>query len=308
MQRSRFHTVCGVHAQAALLAAAVVTAPSVMAKGPLETIFSAENALYGAGYDIGRADGWIDQRLRGAIRKYQSEQDELTVSGNLDPGTLKALGVHSSTDQVISQNAVANRSQALAALNLQKAHRPAPAPKPVDVARPEPAPEPEPEVAAAAAEPAAVPVGEPAQPAAKVPEPEVVSMASGPAPDSQPEAEAAPEVAAEIADKEKPSSPEKQPDIETISKKPEVNPDRESAVREVAAVEAEPVPRQTGKTPAPSGAPDTSQGDSEVVASLPAEPTAAGPATPARAAEAPRTQSSGGFFSSLFDFLFGWLV
>ncbi|MGB1950676.1 MAG: peptidoglycan-binding protein, partial [Marinobacter sp.] len=145
MQRSRFYRIRRMNIPAALVCAAAYWTPAAIASGPLETIFSAENALYGAGYDIGRADGWIDDTLRRAIRQYQTDTGELTVSGNLDAPTLDALGIRARSPRVIAGNVVSRQDQALAALNLQSPESSRPAARPV--ARSEPAPERAPEPA-----------------------------------------------------------------------------------------------------------------------------------------------------------------
>lgn len=298
MQRARFHAVLGMQAQATVVAAAVLWAPTALANPSLDTIFSAENALYGAGYDIGRADGWIDQRLRNAIRTYQSDSDELRVSGNLDPETLRALGVSAGANQTVSQNAVGNRSQALKALNLEPARSPEPAPRPqpVEVATPEPAPAPT---------QASTQVNTPAP--AVVPESETTVVAvAEPAP--SPEPKPMPEVVAEPDQKKDKVIPEKQVDKDAISNSPDVNTDVETGGPEIAVAEPEPTATpQPEVTPESSVAQEAHTGESDLAASLPTEPTAAGPAKD-EPKDAPRTQSGGGFFSSLFDFLFGWLV
>jgi len=231
-----------IPAAVALLAVAL-WAPTAMAAPHLKTIFSAENALYGSGYDIGQADGWIDSQLREAVRQYQSDRDHLRTTGNLDADTLRSLGVHSGPQTSISQNVVASRRQALAQLGLQAPQQRVVKQPPV---RPEPVVE-EPVVAVEETE--------------AEPEPVIV-------------------VAQEIQQEQKP-----EPDIEESQELAENQED--------IAV--------TSKTPEESE-PKMSEPESL----LPTEPTAAGPSGPV--ARETRPRSGGGFFSSLFDFLFGWLV
>lgn len=300
MQRARFHAVLGMQAQATVVAAAVLWAPTALANPSLDTIFSAENALYGAGYDIGRADGWIDQRLRNAIRTYQSDSDELRVSGNLDPETLRALGVSAGANQTVSQNAVGNRSQALKALNLEPARSPEPAPRPqpVEVAAPEPTqPSTQPSTQVNTPAPALVPESETT----------VVAVAE-PAPSPEPKPMPEPELVAEPEQKKDKVISGKQVDKDDISNSPDVSTDVETGGPELAVAAPEPTATpQAVVTPESSVAQEAPTGESDLAASLPTEPTAAGPAKD-EPKDAPRTQSGGGFFSSLFDFLFGWLV
>ncbi len=149
MSHSRFTRTPGL---AAIAVSASLSAATAQA-GPVEIIYSAENALYGAGYDIGKADGWMDDTLRSAIRRYQSRTDELKATGNLDPQTLSALGIAHGDTGTISDNAVPNRNAAMAALELgeqrfgsgSSTSRPvAAAPKPEVRPQPEPEPEAEP--------------------------------------------------------------------------------------------------------------------------------------------------------------------
>ncbi len=116
MSHSRFARAPGFAALAVSVSFCAVAAQA----GPVETIYSAENALYGAGYDIGKADGWMDNTLRSAIRQYQSGHDELQATGNLDPQTLSALGITLGSNSTVSGNDVADRTAAMAALGLSE--------------------------------------------------------------------------------------------------------------------------------------------------------------------------------------------
>jgi len=89
MSQSCFTRASGITAAAVLASFCAVAAQA----GPAETIYSAENALYGAGYEIGKADGWMDNTLRSAIRQYQSSSDELQATGNLDPQHYQRWGL-----------------------------------------------------------------------------------------------------------------------------------------------------------------------------------------------------------------------
>lgn len=318
MQRSRFYRIRRMHIPAALVCAAAYWTPAAMASGPLETIFSAENALYGAGYDIGRADGWIDDTLRRAIRQYQADTGELTVSGNLDAPTLDALGIRARSPGVITGNAVSRQDQALAALNLQSPESSRPAARPV--ARSEPAPERAPEPAPQSTP---EPAPEPIVTAKPTPAPQVAT-----APRAEPALEAVPAekpVIAETDIRKKEKKTEEQSVVISISTEPEVadaevpesveikNVETESAETESTEAENTETEPATTERVAASSAPSTDEStteETELVAGLPAEPTAADPAPVKTHTEQqqPRVESGGGFFSSLFDFLFGWLV
>ncbi|AHI27908.1 peptidoglycan-binding domain-containing protein [Marinobacter similis] len=99
----------------------------------VNVIFAAENALYGAGYNVGRADGWMDKALQQAVRDYQARNGALKVSGSLDAETLSALGVSHGSGRAVSGNVVASKTDALAALGISETrtklrprHRPNP--------------------------------------------------------------------------------------------------------------------------------------------------------------------------------------
>lgn len=305
MSHSRFTRTPGL---AAIAVSASLSAATAQA-GPVEIIYSAENALYGAGYDIGKADGWMDDTLRSAIRRYQSRTDELKATGNLDPQTLSALGIAHGGVGTISDNAVPNRNAAMAALGLgeQRFGSGSSTSRPVAAAlkpevRPQSDPDPEPEAEPALPE---EPETKPTTDVAAISEQEPRQESSAPV-ESEP-APAPRETAASTLD-EPTKAPTREPAAEP---EPQPEPQRETTL---AAEPEDEAAVEVATAEEPSGA------DSE----LPDEPTAAGPpeasepaevAEPSVAAEPsadsdpePTTQSSGGFFSSLFDFLFGWLI
>lgn len=247
----------------AVLAATIAASFCAVAQaGPVETIYSAENALYGAGYEIGKADGWMDNTLRSAIRKYQSSTGELQATGNLDAKTLSALGVTPDGNGAINGNTVPDRKVAMAALGLEEKRFSADTASRTIAAAPQPEVQPE---------PAAKPESEPEiEPDVEIAEPEIT-----PEPVAEPEPQPEPKP---VAEKELAATPEAEAPVE------------------VSSVEEAP----------------------EADFKLPEEPTAAGipevsePAVVKEASASSRTepapQSSGGLFSSLFDFLFGWLI
>lgn len=282
MSQSRFTRAPGITAAAVLASFCAVSAQA----DPVQTIFAAENALYGAGHEIGKADGWMDDTLRSAIWQYQSSNDELPATGNLDPQTLSALGISAEGNSTVSDNAVPNRKAAMAALGLSDevfgegstnrpiAAAPDPEPKPQSEPKAQPEPKPEPEVAIqeeAETEPVAPTPAEPEVVSTEEPtaEPELSAQIPDPVPEFVPEAEAGPEPEPVVTEAEK-----------------------ETTV-EVSTVEA-----------------STVEEPSEAEFQLPDEPTAAGNPEVSETSDVPEpaAQSSGGFFSSLFDFLFGWLI
>ncbi|MCR8915695.1 hypothetical protein FDP08_01940 [Marinobacter panjinensis] len=287
MSQSRFTRAPGITAAAVLASLYAVSAQA----GPAQTIYAAENALYGAGHEIGKADGWMDNTLRSAIRHYQSGNDELQATGNLDPQTLSALGVAPEDNSTISDNAAPDRQAAMAAIGLSEerfgsgsaSRRMAAAPEP----EPKPEPEPEPErVAQPDPEPEVQP--EPEVVVQEKPEPEPV--ASAPAepevvPAREPTAE--PELAAQTTEPVAESIPEPEPELTVAEPETKTEPEKETLV-EVSTVEESP----------------------EADFQLPDEPTAAGNPEVSETSDVsePPAQSSGGFFSSVFDFLFGWLI
>jgi len=299
MKRSPLQGRCKTTAQGMALFSSIAICGGAQANSPVHIVFAAENALYGSGYDIGTADGWIDDKLRTAIRQYQSDRPELSASGNLDSATLKSLGVAAAPSLTIQSNSVASRSAARDQLGLA-AKVPSPArsvaaiaPKP----KPEPAPEvqePEPETV----EPEVVDTTEPRENQVAAVEPAVQSV---PAEDS------------ELG----PNENLKEQRVTDLSSS--VSESGQTPVTEDQEL-AEVVEVVTGD-------------NEELIAQLPTEPTAAGPDEPlvveeepepvivdapvANASEPvakqeakaePRPQSSGGFFSWLFDFFFGWIA
>ena len=78
---------------AAGLVTGLISGTAVAQQTPDNVVLAAENALYGAGYDVGKADGQMDNQLRTAIKSFQNEQSGLNASGELDDETLTALGV-----------------------------------------------------------------------------------------------------------------------------------------------------------------------------------------------------------------------
>ncbi|MFE8069452.1 peptidoglycan-binding domain-containing protein [Marinobacteraceae bacterium S3BR75-40.1] len=78
---------------AAGLVTGVLSGAALAQQTPNNTVLAAENALYGAGYDIGTADGQMDSQLRAAVKSFQSKQSGLSATGELDDDTLYALGV-----------------------------------------------------------------------------------------------------------------------------------------------------------------------------------------------------------------------
>lgn len=274
--------------------------------GPEQTIFSAENALYGAGYEIGKADGWMDNTLRSAIRQYQSGHDELEATGDLDPKTLSALGIAAGENVSVSGNTVADRNAAMAAVGLKEKRRDSSSATRTVAVAPEPVPEPE-----ALPEPAAEP--EPAQQQVQEEntqdEPEAgfaATLASASDQNSQPE----PEIT-EITEPAH-NSPAEEP-AEQPTPKPEVTASSEQAAPPESAevtpqpAEAEPAPEDIATVEVEN---ETENTPVEVAAvEQPAEPPQVARSSSDNATET-RTvhESSGGFFSSIFDFLFGWLI
>ncbi len=87
-----------------------------------KTIYGAENALYGRGYDVGVADGWMDDRLRTAITEFQSKNKHLKSTGNLDTATLDALEVAHNGEDVVD-NRVSSQKAAASSLGLSLSSR-----------------------------------------------------------------------------------------------------------------------------------------------------------------------------------------
>ena len=275
----------------------------------VNVIFAAENALYGAGYDIGRADGWMDKALQQAVRKYQARNGALKISGVLDAETLSALGVSNSSGRAVSGNVVASKTAALAALGISETQL-KPEAKPRRRLQPKPAFSVK-EI-----------VSEPSPPAVAVqrPKPQVQTQ-------SQP------------STKIEPAAPEATPKVATQTSLP---PPAKVIKKSAPAPKAEPAPQSVDK-PVPSNnvatvkspAPQTSEPTSaETVAwmkQLPNEATASEkpedtiedePVAESPKTEAPETttteaaqkeqpaksENERNIFGSLFHFLFGWMV
>ena len=79
MKRSPLQGRRKTAAQSLAVVSSIAICGWAQAASPTHTVFAAENALYGSGYDIGTADGWIDTKLRTAIRQYQSDRPELSA-------------------------------------------------------------------------------------------------------------------------------------------------------------------------------------------------------------------------------------
>lgn len=97
-------------------------------------IFAAQNALYGAGFDIGKADGNMGPALQAAVKKFQESQSGLKATGDLDTATLAALGVSEGSDEMSTAAPVAAAPTAAAAPKpvAEKAAQPAAQPKPAE--------------------------------------------------------------------------------------------------------------------------------------------------------------------------------
>ena len=306
MSHSRFTRMPG------FLAALTVSFCAVAQADPADTIFAAENALYGAGYDIGKADGWMDNTLRSAIRKYQSGHDGLQATGDLDPQTLSALGIAVKDGDPVTGNTAQNREGAMADAGIDK-ERFGSANEEQPVAA---APEPEVQTEPALVSTESPPLEEEAVPVPDAilatddnpviqPEP-TIAQASTPAPQTVEEPESEP-VAVAVA--EEPSATEKP---QTTVERPIV--EEPSTVEELSTVDAEP----SIALNVPSEA--TEETSTDVDYQLPQETTTSGNPEISESLQATSsssdntsepttvTKSSGGFFSSLFDFLFGWLI
>ena len=282
------------------LAALTVSFCAVAQADPADTIFAAENALYGAGYDIGKADGWMDDTLRSAIRKYQSGREGLQATGDLDPQTLSALGIAVKDGDAVTGNSARSREGAMADAGISKQRFGSPSAKQPIAAAPEPEVKPEP-----------VPVSTeaPTLEEESAPAPETI-VATNDKPVIQPETELAqdskpkPQIAEE---------PETEPVAVAAVEEPPIV-EETSTVEELSTVDAEP----SVALNVPSEA--TEETSTDVDYQLPEEPTASGNPEISESSQATSStsdntsesttvaKSSGGFFSSLFDFLFGWLI
>ncbi|WP_341456166.1 peptidoglycan-binding domain-containing protein [Marinobacter salarius] len=294
MSHSRFTRMPG------FLAALTVSFCAVAQADPADTIFAAENALYGAGYDIGKADGWMDDTLRSAIRKYQSGREGLQATGDLDPQTLSALGIAVKDGDAVTGNSARSREGAMADAGISKQRFGSPSAKQPIAAAPEPEVKPEP-----------VPVSTEASTLEEesAPAPETI-VATNDKPVIQPETELAqdskpkPQIAEE---------PETEPVAVAAVEEPSIV-EETSTVEELSTVDAEP----SVALNVPSEA--TEETSTDVDYQLPEEPTASGNPEISESSQATSStsdntsesttvaKSSGGFFSSLFDFLFGWLI
>lgn len=282
------------------LAALTVSFCAVAQADPADTIFAAENALYGAGYDIGKADGWMDDTLRSAIRKYQSGREGLQATGDLDPQTLSALGIAVKDGDAVTGNSARSREGAMADAGISKQRFGSPSAKQPIAAAPEPEVKPEP-----------VPVSTeaPTLEEESAPAPETI-VATNDKPVIQPETELAqdskpkPQIAEE---------PETEPVAVAAVEEPSIV-EETSTVEELSTVDAEP----SVALNVPSEA--TEETSTDVDYQLPQETTTSGNPEISESLQATSsssdntsepttvTKSSGGFFSSLFDFLFGWLI
>ena len=294
MSHSRFTRMPG------FLAALTVSFCAVAQADPADTIFAAENALYGAGYDIGKADGWMDDTLRSAIRKYQSGREGLQATGDLDPQTLSALGIAVKDGDAVTGNSARSREGAMADAGISKQRFGSPSAKQPIAAAPEPEVKPEP-----------VPVSTeaPTLEEESAPAPETI-VATNDKPVIQPETELAkdPKPEPQIAEE-----PETEPVAVAAVEEPSIV-EETSTVEELSTVDAEP----SVALNVPSEA--TEETSTDVDYQLPEEPTASGNPEISESSQATSStsdntsesttvaKSSGGFFSSLFDFLFGWLI
>lgn len=255
---------------AAVLTGLLSTTGPANAAGNASVIYAAENALYGAGFNIGQADGWMDSTLRSAIRQFQSRHGDLSANGTLDAATLQALGIAYAPAMAISENHVGSPKAARLALELPTASVTATRTQPASKA--EPIPERAPETLAKA------PVAEPAP-----------VMASAEPADTDEQAPRPEERDVQIIAQSQPSEPAKSlaaPDpisqlpTEPTSAGPATPP------QEIAAAEPKPVDEPT-----------------PVAEPMPADASV----VPAASTDEAR-ESRGSFLASLFDFLFGWLI
>ena len=294
MSHSRFTRMPG------FLAALTVSFCAVAQADPADTIFAAENALYGAGYDIGKADGWMDDTLRSAIRKYQSGREGLQATVDLDPQTLSALGIAVKDGDAVTGNSARSREGAMADAGISKQRFGSPSAKQPIAAAPEPEVKPEP-----------VPVSTEASTLEEesAPAPETI-VATNDKPVIQPETELAQDSKPEPQIAEE---PETEPVAVAAVEEPSIV-EETSTVEELSTVDAEP----SVALNVPSEA--TEETSTDVDYQLPEEPTASGNPEISESSQATSStsdntsesttvaKSSGGFFSSLFDFLFGWLI
>lgn len=318
MKRSRHCQFPGFRTQAVVLLTAATGFSVAHAANPVNVIFSAENALYGAGYDIGRADGWYDNKLRAAVRNYQ-DKTGLPTNGDLDSQTLKALGIHTTAKTTVNSNAVASREDAMAALGLSELNlRPRPQAVVKMVPRREAKPEPSAQLVSAPQETGTEePPATAEAPASKPPEPIddsddkifdshlVKKATSTPSevPLSAPTA-----ILAVVSESPSKTAPAPEPETKVVDSAPPANKKPVTAVA-VVAVEADDSPAQ--QLPAePTGTASLEPEIEPEIDVTVAEQTAGtdNPAATNQPAKEPRRSTGGGFFRALFDFFFGWLV
>jgi putative peptidoglycan binding protein len=293
--------------------ASALTVCSMAQAASVQAVFSAENALYGAGYSIGQADGWIDDNLREALRQFQADRPGLAATGELDSDTLNALGIAGQSSELMGGNVVASREAARKELGLVVASltKPAPQPAPEPQPRSKPEPQPEPVVAAVSA-----PVPEPEPKPA--PEPVVVEKAA-PVAKKAPETRAEPEPEPQVVTAQpEPAKPE--PTAQTrVQKQPESEPTSEPIqIASITRSDSQPVNKNKPevKQVEAEGAGDKSvevaSDDVNDVASTEATQGAQQVAEPPLGSSSPErpasSESSGNFLTKMFDFLFGWLV
>lgn len=274
--------------------AVALTACSVAAQAAsVQTVFSAENALYGAGYNVGQADGWIDDSLRAAVRQYQSDRPDLSATGELDAPTLDALGISGGRAELMGGNVVANTEAARKELGLAVASAPKPAPTPAPAPAPKAKPKPEPKPAPPQPVATPKPVVKPEPVVAKVPK------VSEPVPQPEPQKAPAPEPkqVAKTAAESAPTQSEPEPTSDPIVIASNVG----SSSRDKSA----PAPEQTVAVA-------TAETAEQVEAAAPQEVTAAENDRQSASAETGSNSEpkdrQGNVITRVFDFLFGWMV
>lgn len=269
MTRSQSLRKQGVRGPVIAMLTAAACLGTAQAAQPEKVIFAAENALYGAGHDIGRADGWLDNQLRTAIRAYQREAG-LQANGNLDADTLKALGVKVPLGATITANSVGSRTESMKGLGLT-----IPKPKPVT-----------PKVATAEPEP----VQEPAQQADEKSPVQVQSTKK-----TKPE-EAVIQIVTEETSKPLEDESPKKPEV-VISEAAEKAPTATQTVKDPVLAQIPTEPTSAGRSE-----PQTTRTEPSTIEQIDTP-------APENQTVADKSRSTGGgFFSALFDFFFGWLV
>ncbi|AHI33286.1 hypothetical protein AU15_15730 [Marinobacter salarius] len=224
----------------------------------------------------------------------------MQATGDLDPQTLSALGIAVKDGDAVTGNSARSREGAMADAGISKQRFGSPSAKQPIAAAPEPEVKPEP-----------VPVSTEASTLEEesAPAPETI-VATNDKPVIQPETELAqdskpkPQIAEE---------PETEPVAVAAVEEPSIV-EETSTVEELSTVDAEP----SVALNVPSEA--TEETSTDVDYQLPEEPTASGNPEISESSQATSStsdntsesttvaKSSGGFFSSLFDFLFGWLI